>query len=240
MQHILGHMRRAVEDFNMIAPGDHIGIGLSGGKDSVALLMGLSGLRQVLPFKFKLSVFTLDPCFEGKWGDYSALKRLCDELKLPYIIERTNIGQVVFDERREKNPCSLCARMRRGALHNLCNAHGCGRLALGHHMDDAVETFLMNLYNEGRIGCFAPVSYLSRKDIHLIRPMIYLEEKKLRGFVESRGLPLVHSCCPQEGKGARAEMKSYIEEQCRGDKGFKRRIFGAIQRGGLEGWQTGA
>jgi tRNA 2-thiocytidine biosynthesis protein TtcA len=236
MQHILGHMRRAIEDYQMIAPGDHIGVGLSGGKDSVTLLMGLAGLRRVLPYPFSLTAFTLDPCFNNQLTDYSAMEALCRELEVPYIIERTNIGPVVFDERKEKNPCSLCARMRRGALHNLCNAHGCKKLALGHHMDDAVETFFLNLYNEGRIGCFSPVTYLSRKDIHLIRPMVFLEEGQIRGFVESRGLSIVKSLCPYEGEGHRTRIKAYIGSMCQGDRGFKRRIFGAMKRDGLDGW----
>ena len=181
MQKMMSHMRSAMQQYNMIDEGDKVAVGLSGGKDSVAMLVALANLRRFYPKPFDLTAITLDPCFNNEPGDYSALQSLCDGLEIPYILKRTELGKVIFETRKEKNPCSLCARMRRGALHDAARAAGCNKLALGHHMDDAAETFLMNLLNGGHIGCFSPVTYMSRKDITVIRPMRVPQIESARG-----------------------------------------------------------
>ena len=175
MQRILGYMRRAVSEFDLISDGDRIAVGVSGGKDSMVLLKGLALLRNFIGIDYSLTAITLDPCFGGKEGDYSAVARLCEECGVPFILEKTHIGEIVFDVRHEEHPCSLCARMRRGALHNEALKAGCNKVALGHHYNDAVETFIMNLFVEGRIGCFSPKSFLGRKQITVIR--LYLRRK---------------------------------------------------------------
>lgn len=236
MQKIMGYMRRAIIDYRMIEEGDKIAIGISGGKDSVMLMTALAGLRRVLKMNYELLAITLDPCFGGKECDYSPIARLAERLEIPYIIKRTNIGPVVFDERKEKNPCSLCARMRRGALHDLCNENGCNKIALGHHMDDAIETFFMNQFNEGRIGCFSPVTYLSRKDITMIRPLVYLPERLIISTAAKLELPIIKSVCPNDGVSRRQWTKRFIESMEKDDPGFRDRIFGAIKRSGINGW----
>ncbi len=175
---LLSYLRRAVEDYDMIAPGDRIAVGISGGKDSLALLCGLAALRLFYPHPFELVALTVDMGFPGT--DYSEVEALCRELDVPYHVKKTEIATIIFDIRKEKNPCSLCAKMRRGVLHSTAKELGCNKVALGHHFDDVVETFMLNLFHEGRIGCFQPVTYLSRADITLIRPLVYMPEKDVR------------------------------------------------------------
>ena len=163
MQRLCGLMRKAVQDYEMIAPGDRVMVGVSGGKDSVALTIGLSMLRKYIGFDYEVVAVTLDPQFDHQPMDYSALAELFRQHGIPYEVRRTEIGPVVFEYRKEKNPCALCAKLRRGALHTAAQELGCNKVALGHHLDDAVETFYMNLWREGRIGCFSPVTYLSQR-----------------------------------------------------------------------------
>ena len=177
MQKILGYMRKAIQEFDLIQNGDKIAVGVSGGKDSLVLLKGLVMLKRFIGIDYEVIAVTLDPKFNGVEGDYASVQKLCDELGIQYVLKRTQIGEIIFDVRKEPNPCSLCARMRRGALHDAAKEFDCNKIALGHHYDDAVETFIMNLFNEGRIGCFSPKSYLSRKDLTLIRPMVFAPEK---------------------------------------------------------------
>ena len=179
MQRLCGLMRKAVQDYEMIAPGDKVMVGVSGGKDSVALTIGLAELRKYIGFDFTVQAVTLDPQFGGRPMDYTVLQELFAQYDIPYEIRRTEIGPVVFDYRKEKNPCALCAKLRRGALHTAAQELGCNKVALGHHLDDAVETFYMNLWREGRIGCFSPVTYLSRRDLTLIRPMLLATEQEV-------------------------------------------------------------
>jgi len=153
-----------------------------------------------------------------------------------YILERTRIGEIVFDIRKEKHPCSLCAKMRRGALHETAKAHGCNKLALGHHYDDAIETFMMNLFTEGRLGCFAPKSYLSKRDLWMIRPMVFAPERDVRKAAERNALPIVKSKCPADGTTSRQKMKEFLREREKEDDGFKFRLFGAMRRADLDGW----
>lgn len=169
MQRIMGYMRKAVQEYKMIEPGDRIAVGISGGKDSLALAAGLAGLRRFIGIPFELVGITLDPGWEGQRTDYGPVAGLCTDWEMEYHVLNTEIGPIVFQAREESNPCSLCARMRRGALHDAAKKYGCNKIALGHHYDDAVETFVMNLFQEGRIGCFSPVTYLSRKDLTMIR-----------------------------------------------------------------------
>ncbi len=236
MQQILSYMRRAVTQYGMISNGDHIAIGVSGGKDSLALLTGLARLRSFLGVEFSLTALTLDPGFGGKPTDYSAVAALCKQLDVPYIIKPTNIAEIIFDIRKESNPCSLCARMRRGALHDLAKAHGCNKLALGHNYDDAVETFMMNLFNEGRIGCFRPVTHLSRKDITVIRPLVFAPEKDIVRAVRRAELPVVKSPCPVDKTTNRQTTKLFLLELEKQNPGITKRIFGAMQRAGVDGF----
>ncbi len=236
MQQLLGYMRRAVTQYNMISPGDKIAVGVSGGKDSVALLIGLHRLSRFLGVEYSVVGITLDPGFEGVQSDYSQLINLCEQEGIEYIVKPTEIGKIVFDHRQETNPCSLCARMRRGALHDLTKELGCNKIALGHHYNDAVETFMMNLFREGRVGCFSPVTYLSRKDITMIRPLCVAPEKDIASAVRRCGLPVVKSRCPVDSATARQGMKEFLRGLEREDKGITQRIFGAMVRGNISGW----
>lgn len=236
MQEIMGYIRRAVEEYRMIEDGDTVAVGVSGGKDSVALLAGLAGVRRFIGIDFTLKAVTLDNRFNGEEGDFSPIADLCGSLGVEYILRRTDIGQIIFGERGESNPCSLCARMRRGVLHDTAKANGCNKIALGHHFDDAVETFLMNLFNEGRIGCFSPVSYLSRKDLTMIRPLIFATEREVRNAVNRAGLPVVKSKCPVDGCTERQWTKEFLYDMEKTHPGITKRIFGAIRRGHVSGW----
>ena len=236
MQRVLGYMRKAIQEFDLIQDGDRIAVGVSGGKDSVALLVGLARLRRFIGIDYSLTAITLDPQFHGVPGDYSAIEKMCAELEIPYVVKKTQIGEIVFDARQETNPCSLCARMRRGALHDAAKEAGCNKIALGHHYNDVIETFMMNLFNEGRLGCFSPKSYLSRKDLWMIRPLVFAPEKEIRRAVERTGLPVVKSKCPADGHTQRQVMKEFLAQKERESSGFQYRVFGALRRSGLDGW----
>ena len=236
MQQIMGYIRRAVTEYQMIQNGDCVAVGVSGGKDSVALLAGLAGVRRYIGIDFTLKAITLDNRFSGADTDFSPIEQLCEQLGVEYILRRTNIGEIIFQERSESNPCSLCARMRRGVLHDTAKAHGCNKLALGHHYDDAVETFLMNLFNEGRIGCFQPVTYLSRKDLTMIRPLIFAPERDIRNTVNRVGLPVVKSKCPADGCTERQWTKEFLYKMEKDHPNITKRIYGAIRRSHINGW----
>lgn len=236
MQRILSYVRRACDDYNMIEDGEKIVVGVSGGKDSMLLLLALSALRRFYPKRFSLAAVALDPQFNGKQTDYSPLIKLCEQNDIELLIKRTHIGEIIFEERKEKSPCSLCARMRRGALHDATLELGSKKLALGHHYDDAVETFMLNLFNEGRIGCFSPVTYLSRKDINMIRPLVYLPESEISVAVKRLDIPIIKSVCPADKKTARQDMKEHLKELEKQNPGVTERIFGAIKRSGIDRW----
>ena len=235
IKRILSFTRRAVDDYQMIEPGDRIAVGVSAGKDSLTLLCALAELRRFYPIPFELIAITIDMGFEGV--DFTPIRKLCEELGVPYHVIPTEISKIIFDVRKEKNPCSLCAKMRRGALHNAAKELGCTSVALGHHFDDAVETFMLNLFFEGRIGCFSPVTYLSRVGIKMIRPMIYMPEKDVRYFANKVELPVVKSPCPADGNTQREEMKQLLAELDRKHDGLRYRIFGAMQRGEIDGFR---
>lgn len=236
MQEIMGRMRAAMERYGMIRAGDRVAVGVSGGKDSLTLLCALAGLRSYYPEPFELTALTADPCFGGRETDFSAVGRLCGELNVPYVLRRTRLGEIVFEERQEPNPCSLCARMRRGILHKMAKENGCTCLALGHHADDAAQTLLMNLLYGGRIACFSPKTYLTRRDLTLIRPMIFCRESEIAAAAVRCGLPVVKSRCPADGNTSRRKTADLICLLERDHPGLKAGLLGAMQRGGISGW----
>ncbi len=236
MQKLLSYMRSACQQYEMIKEGDRIAVGVSGGKDSMALLAAMADLRLFYPEKFELVAITLDPRFGGEDADYSAIEDFCRERNIEYIIKRTQLAEVIFDIRKESNPCSLCARMRRGALHDAAKAAGCNKIALGHHLDDVAETFIMNLFNGGTLDCFMPVTYLSRKDIYMIRPMIFARESDCARVVRKGGLPIVKSKCPADGTTERQEVKEFLNSLEKKYGNVREKILGAMQRKGVNGY----
>ena len=230
-----GLVRRCVEDYDMIAPGDTVAVGVSGGKDSLVLLMALNELRRYYPKPFALEAITVELGFDGM--DFTPVAELCETLGVPYTRLKTDIKEVVFDVRKEDNPCSLCAKMRRGALCTALSARGITKLALGHHFDDVVETYMLSLFYEGRISCFSPVTYLDRADITLIRPLLYVPEYYGRSFAKRHELPIVHNPCPADGNTKRQEIKDLLKSLEKTMPGVRERIFGAMQRYPLEGWE---
>lgn len=236
MQKMLGYMRKAIQEFDMIQDGDRIAVGVSGGKDSLVLLKGLIELRRFIGIDYDVVAITLDPRFGGVEGDYSSVAQMCSEAGVEYRLIPTDIGQIVFDIRKELNPCSLCAKLRRGALHNAAKDAGCNKIALGHHFDDAVETFMMNLLNEGRIGCFSPVTHLARCGLVQIRPMVMAPEKEIIRASRRLDLNVVKSKCPADGHTSRQKTKELLAELEKTNKGVTERIFGAMRRGKIDGW----
>ena len=234
IRRLLSCTRRAVDDYNMIEEGDRIAVGVSGGKDSLALLCALCDLRRFYPKKFSIVAITVNAGFPDM--DFTPVKEFCEKLDVPFVIKESGIADVVFNIRKESNPCSLCAKMRRGSLHDAAKEMGCNKLALGHHFDDVITTFMMNLFREGRIGCFSPVTYLSRKDLTMIRPLIYADEDDVKYFVRGNDLPLVQNTCPEDKQTERENMKQFLDGLDRKDKGLKHRIFTAIQKGNVDGF----
>ena len=232
MQKLMGLVRRCVEDYNMISPGDKVAVGVSGGKDSLVLLQLLAGLRQYSDFE--LEAITIDM---GLGMDYSGVQDFCDKLNVPYTIVKTQIGLIIFDHRKEKNPCSMCSKMRRGALNQAILDRGIRKLALGHHYDDAVETFVMSLIYEGRISCFQPVTDLDRMGVTQIRPMLYIHEKTVDNFANRMELPVVENRCPVDKSTKREEIKQLVFELSKTYPDLKERIFGAMQRLPLPEWE---
>ena len=231
-----GLVRRCVDDYGMIADGDRVAVGVSGGKDSLVLLMALQRLSRYYPKHFELAAVTCDLGFEGM--DFAPVEALCRELGVPYIRVPTDIREIVFDARQESNPCSLCAKMRKGALMTAAKEAGCQKVALGHHFDDAVETFMMNLLLEGRIGCFSPVTLLDRSGMVQIRPMLYAGEQRVATLAEKLALPVVKTTCPMDNTSKRAEFKALLQSLSAQYPDLKTKIFGAMQRAPLDGWET--
>ena len=234
MQKLMGLVRRCVDDYDMIQEGDRIAVGVSGGKDSLVLLTLLAGLRAYFNKPFELEALTIDM---GLGMDYSGVEALCRDIGVPYSIVKTEIAPIIFDHRQEKNPCSLCAKMRRGALNQAIVERGFNKLALGHHYDDAVETFVMSLLFEGRISCFQPVTHLDRTGITQIRPMLYIHEKTVAAFAERENLPVLQNRCPVDKHTKREEIKDLIYDLVKTYPDLKERIFGAMQRYPLEAWE---
>ena len=234
MQKLIGLVRRCVEDYRMIKSGDRIGVGVSGGKDSLALLVFLAELKKYFPAPFYLEAITIDM---GLGMDFSGIQKLCQELDVPFTLVKTEIAPIIFDHRKEKNPCSMCAKMRRGALNQTLLDRGLNKLALGHHYDDAVETFLMSLLFEGRISCFQPVTDLDRTGIIQIRPMLYIHEKTVDSFAARKNLPVLENRCPVDKTTKRTEIKNLIYDLSATYPDLKERIFGAMQRFPLPEWE---
>ena len=233
MEKILSLVRRCAEDYEMLAPGDRVAVGVSGGKDSLVLLLALARLRTFYPVPFTVEAVTLDL---GGGADYAPIAALCQREGIPYTLIPTEIQHIIFDLRREKNPCSMCAKMRRGALHAALQERGLTKIALGHHYDDAVETMVMSLFLEGRVSCFQPVTYLDRSQVTQIRPLLYVQEREVRGAVRRLGLPVVENPCPANGQTRREEMKALLLQLEKTYPHLKKKIFGAIQRYPLYGW----
>lgn len=238
MQKMLGHMRKAIQEYNMISDGDRIAVGVSGGKDSLVMLAGLKLLQKFIGIKYEVTALSIDPMFGGKSSDYSGIEKFCSSYDIPFTAVPTHIAEVVFDIRKEPNPCSLCSRMRRGALLNSTRDLGCSKLALGHNRDDVVETFFMNLFNEGRIDCFSPVSYMAHHDITVIRPLIMAPEREVSGTARRLGMPVMKSSCPVDGHTNRETMRQFIIEKELSDRRFSDKIFGALQRADISGFGT--
>ena len=234
MQHILGLVRRCVEDYHMIEPGDRIAVGVSGGKDSLLTLVSLARLQKFYPIPFAVEAITMEMGMPGM--DFSGVAALCEKLEVPYTRIQVPVYQIIFEERKEKNPCSLCAKLRRGSLNTALTDLGIRKIALGHHYDDAIETLLMNLLFEGRIGCFQPVTYLDRTGITQIRPLLYCREDDIRRAAQRLRLPVVHNPCPANGHSRRQEVKELIAGLEGRYPDIKQKLFGSLQRYPLYGW----
>ncbi len=234
MQKILSYLRRGIADYDMIQNGDKIAVGISGGKDSLVLLTALCRLKTFLPEKFELEAVTIDTGYTEM--NFEPVKKLCDELKINYTVNETHIKEIL-ELRGEKNPCSLCANLRRGALNNSAKALGCNKVALAHHNDDVIETFYMSLIFEGRLHCFSPVTYLDRKDVTVIRPLIYAPETLMSSTAKKLGLNIVKNACPMDNNSKRKYVKDMIYNLEKENKGFKTRLFTAVQSLENEGWK---
>ena len=235
MQQLLSRIRRAVDDYHMIESGDKIAVGISGGKDSLTLLYALSGLMRFYPHSFSVHAVTVDLGFENM--DLRGIEDLCQKLHVPYTIVKTEIGKIIFEDRKEANPCSLCAKMRKGALNQAVKEAGCNKVAYAHHKDDVVETMLMSLIYEGRFHTFSPVTYLDRMNLTVIRPLVYMKEADVIGFVHKHDVPVVKSPCPADGHTRREYVKQLLRQLNLENPGVKDRMFTAVQSG-LAEWRV--
>lgn len=240
LQRVLSEVRKAVDDYHMIAEGDKIAVGISGGKDSLTLLYALSSLRRFYPHPFELVAVTVDLGFANL--DLSEIEKLCEKLEVPYTVVKTQIGQIVFEQRQENNPCALCAKMRKGALNEAMKQLGCNKIAYAHHMDDVVETMMLSLLYEGRFHTFSPVTYLDDTGLTVIRPLIYMKEADVIGFVRKYEVPVVKSPCPADGHTKREYVKQLLKQLNTENPGVKQRMFTAIQNGcdNLKEWNKDA
>ena len=234
VQQLLSHTRKAVDEYQMIQEGDHIAVGISGGKDSLTLLYALHGLKRFYPNHFELSAITVDLGYEQ--CDFTPIKELCREMEIPYHIVKTDIAQILFEERKEKNPCSLCAKMRKGALNQAVKEIGCNKIAYAHHKDDIIETMILSLFFEGRFYSFSPKTYLDRMDLTVIRPIMFVDEADVIGFKNKYNLPGVKSACPVDGYTKRQYAKDLLADLNRQYPGIKQRMFTAILNGNIPGW----
>ena len=221
----------------MIQHGDKIAVGVSGGKDSLMLLKALCELKRFYSAEITVVAITLDMRFENKDGDFSAVKEMCDQYGVEYVVKPTDLYEIIFNIRKESNPCALCSRMRRGILHDTAKELGCNKIALGHHLDDAAETFMMNLLIESRVGCFAPVTYLSRRDISMIRPLVYARDREITAAAERLNLPVVESKCPANEHTKREDVKNLLTELSKQYGDVPEKIVGAMQRGAIDRWE---
>lgn len=236
LQQLLSYTRKAVDDYHLIESGDKIAVGVSGGKDSLALLYALHGLKKFYPSHFELMAVSVDLGFEG--FDLSPVTALCEQLEIPHKIIHTDIGPIIFEERKEKSHCSLCAKMRKGALNQAVKDLGYNKVAYAHHKDDLVETMMLSLIYEGRFYCFPPKTYLDRMELTVIRPLIYVEEADVIGFKNKYQLPVVKNPCPADGVTRREYVKNLVRRINQENPGAKNRMFTAILNGNIEGWNS--
>lgn len=234
LQRVLSLVRKAVDDYEMINEGDKIAVGISGGKDSLTLLMALSHLRRFYPKHFELYAITADLGFNNL--NLDKIKDFCKDLDVEYIIVKTDIAQIVFEERKESNPCSLCAKMRKGALNDEIKKHGINKMAYAHHKDDVIDTMMMSLIYEGRFHTFSPITFLDRTNLYVIRPLIYMNESDVIGFVNKYNIPVVKSPCPVDKTTKREYVKNLIKQINRENPGVKERMFTAIKDSNINGW----
>lgn len=234
LQQVLSHVRKAVDDYHMIQDGDRIAVGISGGKDSLTLLYALNDLKRFYPQHFEIHAVTVDLGFDNLKLD--RIQELCNNLGVEYTIIKTDIASIIFEERKEENPCSLCAKMRKGALNQAVKQEGCNKVAYAHHKDDVVETMLMSLIYEGRFHTFAPVTYLDRMDLTVIRPLMYMNEADVIGFVNKYDVPVVKSPCPADGYTKREYVKNLLRQLNLENPGVKERMFTAVRTGNMKGW----
>ena len=230
-QHLYSFTRRAIDDFKMIENGDKIAVGISGGKDSLALLYALKGLQRFYPNKFELEAITVDLGFGIQ--NFDKIKEYCESFDVPYTVIKTDIAEIIFNERKESSPCSLCAKMRKGSLNEVAKDHGCNKIAYAHHKDDVIETMFLSLIYEGRFHCFSPVTHLDRIGLTLIRPMIYVQERDVVGFAKKYELPVAKSMCPVDGYTKRQYVKDLIKQLEKENKGCKDRFFRAVMDGNI-------
>ena len=237
MKHFTSPVRSAIDHYNMISLNDKIAVGISGGKDSLALLYALSDIKKYYPIPFELIAITLDMGINNEMSNYNQIKDFCDNLNINYIVYKTKIGKIVFEDRKEKNPCSLCARMRRGILNRVAKEHGCNKIALGHHLDDAVETFFMNLFNGATLKCFSPATFLSNSNIWMIRPLIFCHESEINSFANKYNLPIQKSLCPVDGHTERQNIKQLIANLELLYPDLKTKVITAIKNLNLNHWK---
>lgn len=235
IQSILPTVQAAIHHYEMIQEGDKIAVGVSGGKDSVALLAALARIQSFSDIPFSIVAITLDPCFDGE-TDYSAIANFCKEQNIPYVLKPTRLWDAIVEAGQEEHPCSLCAKMRRGALHQVAQEQGCNVVALGHHMDDAAETFWMNLTTGGTLGSFSPKTYLDRRGLTLIRPLVFVKEKQIEGAVIGEGLPVVKSHCPADGNTARQDAKDQLRFLSAQHGDMVNTIVKALQKSHISNW----
>lgn len=235
MQKILGYLRKAIEHYNMIQDGDKIAVALSGGKDSLTLLMGLKALQRFYPHHFDLVAISVNPGF--KFFDTHFLEETCKNIGVEFIEAKSNIKEIVFDIRKEKNPCSLCANLRRGILNSTAIEHGCNKLALGHNEDDVLETFFLNMLYAGNLSTFAPISYMDRSQITLIRPLVYASEKEIKKFIKRNNVTVMNKNCPIDGISKRETMKDLLYKFTIEIPNVRANLMGAIKRANINGWK---
>jgi len=234
LQRLLSYTRKAVDDYNMIEDGDHIAVSMSGGKDSTALLVALAEMRRFYPKKYTIEGISVSLGLPG--ADFSNMQKLCNELGVKYTVIETDIGEIIFNVRKEKNPCSLCTKMRKGAFNNVAKENGCNKIAYGHNKDDVIETLFLSLFYEGRIFSFAPVTYLDRMDVTAIRPLIYAPEMDIAGFIKQQTIGLSYNNCTVDGQTKRQHIKDFLKESAEIYPDFYEKIFGAIARSDITGW----
>lgn len=236
LQKIVGRILKADKEFGFFEKNDIIGVGVSGGKDSLILLEALGRIKKFLNFNLKLFAITVDVGFFKKDQQFKSIEKICEKYDISHIVKKTKIKEVVFEHKKQKNPCSLCSTLRKGALNDIAKEKGCNKVAFGHHLDDVVETFFMNLFMCGQINCFKPITYFSRQQIYLIRPLIFVLEEQIKKVLKRLNYIPIKNLCPKDRDSYRQTIKNFLNNQEKNDKGFKKRIFNAMRKNGKNGW----